>query len=172
LVLSFGRIHRPEELLSSLSILWKRREFTYLCLTGSPELYVLMKGLEKKHPFLRIRFDRPSIDKLYDYLNAANAILMHREEPRHITGERRTLAISSAAYLCLGALVPIVCSDVALFSTFKGEVLKYRSLEEMTELLELVLNGKVDDLKARVRRFVSERSADKIARKLLEIGLG
>ncbi len=171
LVLSFGRIHKPEELLSSLFLLWKRREFTYLCLTGTPELYASMKRLEKRYPFLRIKFDRPPIGGLYDYLNAADAILMHREEPRHITGEPRNLAISSAAHLCLGALVPVLCSDVALFSSFKGEVLKYRNLEEMKKLLELVLDGKVNDLKARVRKFVNERSADKIARKLLEIGL-
>lgn len=167
ILLSFGRPQEPEAVIEALRQLWRERpELRYLCLVGDVGLYRRLRGLEAGHPFLEVRFNRPPIDGLYGYLSAADALLIHKAEAR---GEVR---LSSTAYLCLGSLTPILCSDVGHFHPFDGEVLKYRSLGEMRGLLRLILEGGCEEMEERVRRFVEERSAERIAGRLLEIGLG
>jgi hypothetical protein len=167
LLLSFGRLHEPEAVVETLQPLCSERpELRYLCLVGDLEFYKRLKGLEAEHTFLDVRFDRPPIKELYRYLIAADALLIHKAEVR---GEIR---LSSTAHLCLGSLTPILCPDVSYFNPFDGEVLKYRSLKEMRRLLSLILDGGYEELEERARRFVEERSAERVAERLLQLALG
>ena len=165
-VFSFGRLQEPEAVVRALKPLWgERPELRYLCLVGDLDLYERLRRLEADHPSLEVRFDRPPIDVLYGYLAAADVLLLHKLEG---VGE---IKLSSTAHLCLGSLTPILCSDVSYFYPFQGEVLKYRSLREMRELLSSLLEGGFEELGERAKRFVEERSAERIAERLLEIGL-
>ena len=166
-VFSFGLLQQPEAVIKALKPLWRENpSLRYLCLVGDIDLYRRLKGLQSEHPFLDLRFDRPSIEALYGYLSAVDILLIHKVEG----GEG--VKLSSTAHLCLGSLTPIVCSDVSYFYTFQDEVLKYRSLGEMRSLLRGLLEGEYEGLRERASRFVEERSAERIAERLLEIGLG
>jgi len=163
IVFSFGRIHEPETVLKALEGLRAGHpELVYLYLAGDPEMYGSMKALGGEYGFLDVRFDRPPTRVLYDYLGAADAVVFSRGHPRH-------LAVSSSVHLCLGSLTPILCSDVAYFETFGGEVIKYGDAAELEERLRAVLEGGAAEVSARARRFVERQSADVIADRLLEI---
>ena len=166
-VFSFGRLHQPEAIIKTLKPLWRERaELMYLCLVGDPSLYERLRRLEAEYPFLEVRFDRPSIEDLYSYLSAVDVLLLHKGE---VKGE---VKLSSTAHLCLGSLTPILCPDVSYFHPFKDEVLKYHSLKELRRLLRELLEGGHEELRERAERFVDEHSAERIAERLLRIGLG
>jgi hypothetical protein len=168
LVFSFGRMPpRAEALLEAMEKLrGEHPELLFLFLAGNLENYWAMRSLRGRYGFLDVRFGRPPINELYDYLRAADAIIFDRDPPPH-----SHLAVSSSVHLCLGALTPILCSDVPYFDTFEGEVMKHRNTVELEDNLRKALEGRVGDLLERARKFVEERSADIIAERLLEIGL-
>ncbi|MFQ6053661.1 MAG: hypothetical protein ACE5OO_05485 [Candidatus Bathyarchaeia archaeon] len=166
IVFSFGRLHDPEMVLKTLDGLRAGRpELLYLYLAGDPERYMAMKALGREYEFLEVRFGRPPTEELYDYLGAADALVFNRTPPPHI-------AVSSSVHLCLGALTPILCSDVAYFETFGDELIKYRNAAELETELHAVLEGRAADVSIQAQRFLDQRSAHVIAERILEVGLG
>lgn len=167
-VFSFGRKpHRAELLLDSIDGL--REDYPnllFLFLAGDLDTYRAMKSMRQRYGFLEVRFGRPPTHELYDYLRAADAVVLERGPP-----PQGYLALSSSVHLCLGALTPIICSDVPYFDTFDGEVMKYRDASELEVNLRRVLEGKAHGVLERARSFVEERSSDIIAERLLNIGL-
>ncbi len=137
-----------------------------LFLAGDLDTYRAMKSMRQRYGFLEVRFGRPPTHDLYDYLRAADAIVFERGPP-----PKGHLAVSSSVHLCLGALTPIICSDVPYFDTFDGEVMKYRDSRMLKENLRRALEGEVEDMLERAKSFVRERSSDIIAERLLNIGL-
>jgi len=165
-VFSFSGLHQPEAVLTSLEGLEKDYpELVYLCLTGDPEMYWYLQGLGRKYEFLDVRFGRPPTRELYGYLGAADAVVINKGDHIH-------LVISSSVHLCLGALVPILCSDVNYFDAFGGAVMRYRDSAELEEQLYATLSEGGAEVSEKARRFLELRSADLVAERLLDIGLG
>ena len=82
--------------------------------------------IRKKGIDIDLREERPNVKKLYEYLHASDCLVLHRKH----TGGREDLAVvSSSTYQCLGAMCPIIATDVNLFWPFKKEVMKYRDME-------------------------------------------
>ena len=165
IIFTFGRFYGIEEILHMLRSLKEGYpSLIYLCLVRNVERFMLLKELRQMYPFIQVRLGRPSIEELYKYLGAIDAILLNRGHPKHI-------AVSSTAHLCMGSLNPILCSDVGYFYTFDKEVIKYRNLMELEARIMDVFEGRVSETLKRAEEFVKRHSADKIAEELLKIGL-
>ncbi len=165
IIFTFGRFYGIEEILHMLRSLKEGYpSLIYLCLVRNVERFMLLKELRQMYPFIQVRLGRPSIEELYKYLGATDAILLNRGHPKHI-------AVSSTAHLCMGSLNPILCSDVGYFYTFDKEVIKYRNLVELEARIMDVFEGRVSETLKRAEEFVKRHSADKIAEELLKISL-
>ena len=78
--------------------------------------------------------------------------------------------MSSTVCLCLGALRPILCPNINFFETFEDEVIKYSSFRELKErLIGVFENRGVNRVLKAARKYVNENSAEKVARRLLEL---
>lgn len=165
-VLSFGRVHKLEDVLRTMRDLREDiPDLMYLYLTGDTGTLASLRPLQEVYGFLEVRFGRPPTSMLYDYLGACDAVLFSKPHPQHV-------AVSSSVHLCLGSLTPILCSDVSYFETFEKEVVKYGDEGDLDKGLRSIFDGRVDDVRSQARGFVEEFSADVIAKRLLEIGLG
>lgn len=166
ILFSFGRMRDLNFVLESLKGLEEDYpEIVYLYLVGYRISYESVKSIENEYSFLEIRFGRPPTSELYNYLGVADAILFNKPMPKHV-------AVSSSAHLCLGSLTPIICSDVAYFETLGNEVIKYRGADGLKNGVRNVIEKKGCDVLDKAERFVELHSADVIAKRLLEIGLG
>ncbi|MEM3430826.1 MAG: hypothetical protein QXN20_08030, partial [Candidatus Bathyarchaeia archaeon] len=106
----------------------------------------------------------PGIDRLYDYLHAADALILNRR------ADKRAV-ISSTAHQCLGSGCPILALDSPFFEYFKDEVIKYRTSGEFEENLIDVFEGgeKVKKSLRAAERYVEENSAERIAERYIEL---
>lgn len=164
-VFTFGRFYGIEGILQMLRELSEGYpHLVYLCMVRNLERFTLLKRLKQIYRFVRVELARPPTEKLYEYLKASDTLLLNRTHPKHV-------AVSSTAHLCLGSLRPILCSDVGYFHTFDREVIKYKSLAELETRIMDVFEGRTAETLESARKYVIQHSADKIAKKLLEIAL-
>ena len=114
---------------------------------------------------IEIREEAPDIQKLYDYLYASDALLLHKHSAGHAV-------ISSTVFQCLGSGCPIVALDSNYVHPFRqGEVLIYRDLEG--------LKGRVRDALSKgegyrrsqqaVERFLAKNNGTEVARQFVEL---
>ncbi|HID17298.1 TPA: hypothetical protein EYP26_03300 [Candidatus Bathyarchaeota archaeon] len=118
--------------------------------------------------FVKLRRERPSMDKLYAYLHASDVCLAHKQGSEVRGGE---VVVSSSVLMCMGALTPIVTSDTEFVSFLDGEVIKYRSPAELKGILAGTLKGRID-VKTTLRAaedYAREHSPKRIARAFLEL---
>jgi glycosyltransferase involved in cell wall biosynthesis len=117
------------------------------------------KGME-----IEIREERPNIERVYDYLHAADALALHRES---IDG----VVISSTVYQCLGAGCPIVALNSNFFETLGDEILRYDDLEGFKAcMIDVFEEGeRYRTAKLAAERVVKKSSPEKIANKYIEL---
>ena len=164
IIFTFGRFYGMEDIMQMLRGLSEGYpHLRYLCLVRNIERFTLLKELRRIYDFIHVILRRPTIKELYEYLKAADAILLNRTHPKHV-------AVSSTVHLCLGALRPILCSDVGYFYTFDKEVIKYRTIDELERRIMDVFEGRADETLKSAENYVNQHSSDKIAKRLLEIG--
>ena len=115
---------------------------------------------------MELRKEAPDLDRLYDYLHAADALVMNN-------GMREGRAVvSTTIFQTLGAGCPVVAYDSNLVETIPDEVIiKYRSYEEFEEkLAHLFGDGDVvKTLKKAQKGYVREHSPEEIAKAYLKL---
>ncbi len=122
--------------------------------------------LKKNGLSIEIREEAPHLDRLYDYLHAADALVVNKG-----LGEGKVV-ISTTAYQCLGSGCPILAYDSNLVETIPDEVVtKHRTYEEFeNNLIDLFEDrDKVRRLKEAQEDYVRQHSAGRIARAYLEL---
>ena len=75
--------------------------------------------------------------------------------------------ISSSVYLTLGSGIPVVFSDINMVEKNGKEVLKYKTPEEMLNIIEKIFVEGYDTQYA--EDFVKKYSAEKIALKFIDL---
>jgi len=113
---------------------------------------------------MEVRNEAPEMARLYDYLHAADALLLHRR------AEKKAV-VSSTAHQCLGAGCPIIAFDSPFFEYFDDEVFKYRTAEEFEESLLQVLDGGEGVMKTlhAAEEYVKKNSAERVAKSFIEL---
>jgi len=160
ILLIFGQHVKDDlELLPTISTLGKRYHILLLVVSIHSPSQIAALNVE-----VEIRSEAPEIAVLYDYLHAADALILHRK------AERKAV-VSSTAYQCLGSGCPIIAYDSPFFDTFKDEILKYRTSDEFeANLVEAFEEG--EKFKTTVRaaeEYAQKNSAEKIAAKYIEL---
>jgi len=165
LVLAFGiRAYGLRPIMPVLERVAKDTGMRLLLLVEHDRFRGEAEALKKSYDFVHLIYDAPSFSKLYTYLHASDALLLHRPAADYVP-------ISSTVHLCLGALRPILCPDNNFFHGCDG-VLKYSGPADLEAKLRLVLeDGPPEELLERAKRYIEEREAKKIARRLLELAL-
>ena len=165
IILSYG--WAPElhvtPILPHLSDLARNHEFTYLVLVD-PNAVDRMKPED----FMIIRYERPTLERLYTYLHAADICLIHKQPEEVREGE---IVVSSSVLMCLGALTPILTSDTEFVSFLDKEVIKYRDARELKKILAEILEGKYDleETIRAAREYVEKNSQTEIAKKFIKL---
>jgi hypothetical protein len=114
---------------------------------------------------IEIREEAPGIQKLYDYLYASDALLLHKYSAGHAV-------ISSTVFQCLGSGCPIVALDSNYLYPFRqGEVLIYRDLEGLKAHLRDALSKGEGFARSRqaVETFLAKNNATEVARRFIEL---
>lgn len=148
IIINFGqRVKDFKETLPSISEL----QSNYPILV----LIVAKKGIEEliKNATLpiEVREERPDIEKLYEYLHASDALVLHRRSTPGVV-------YSSTTYQCLGAGCPIVALNSNFFEPFGDEVLKYDDFDGLKKCL-------IDIFEDRKRYKTAKLAAEKVVKK-------
>lgn len=142
-----------------------RYPLMYKVLMTRSDIYRILKPiLEQRFEFLRMSEEVPSIEKLYTYLHASDALLGYR-------GWAYRAVVSSVVYTCLGSGCPIVYSDCDYVSMLGDEILKYANEEELRQKLIRVFEGGESLSRAlgAAERYVKNNSSDKIAQRFVDL---
>ncbi|MCD6535836.1 MAG: hypothetical protein J7K49_02230 [Thaumarchaeota archaeon] len=150
-------------ILPCLTELSRNYSFTYLVLMDPTSTFRLMP-----HSFVRLKYERPSLERLYVYLHAADVCLIHKQASEVRQGE---VVLSSSVLMCLGALTPILTSDTEFVSFLDKEVIKYQSLQQLEKILAEILEGKYDfkETLEAAEKYAKKNSQTVIAKKFIEL---
>ncbi len=138
------------ELAKTYDLLW-----LMISAEGGRELLNRAKG---KYRFIEARYAALSLEELYTYLHAADALLLYTQNPN--------MVVSSMVYLCLGSGCPIIISEGRYTEDLGEEVFKYRDFDELKEVLAEVFAGRKPEQKA-VEKFMAEKSARGVAQRFI-----
>lgn len=170
ILFSFGRqpLFEYDDYLWLASELGKERELTYLMVRSDDQgdWETVGKRLQSGSSFCEVRFERPSIDRLYDYLHASDVHLL----PKAPSSE---IVVSSTVFQCLGSGTPIVIPDTRYVELLDKEVVRYRPHDRahLKSQVSRLLNEE-SFRKATVTaatEYVQENSAHKIAEKFVDL---
>ncbi len=169
---SFGRqpLAEYDDYLWLANELGKEHNLMYLVVRSSAPSDWEADGrrLRSGSPSCVVRFERPSIDRVYDYLRACDIHLVPKAPSSNIV-------VSSTVFQCLGSGTPIVIPDTRYVEELDKEVDKYRPNDRthLKSQVSRVLNEEVFN-KATVnaaQKYVRENSAQKIAEKFMALFL-
>lgn len=161
IILIFG-----QRLKAHLPILPLIREVTThlpcLLLVVSQKDLEELKGIKMEE--MEIRHESPSIDALYDYLHASNALIIHRSP-------RNGVVVSSTAYQCLGSGCPILASNTNYFETMKDVVITYSDSEEFKgNLIDILTEGEnYRASQSALEDFLRLNSDEAVARQYIDL---
>ncbi len=169
---SFGRqpLTEYDDYLWLANELGKKYNLKYLVVrSDNPnDSEVVGKTLRGRSSFCEVRFERPLIDRVYDYLHASDIHLV----PKGISSN---LVVSSTVFQCLGSGIPIVIPDTRYVEELDKEVIKYLP-NDRTHLKMQVsrLMEEENFRKATVNaaeKYVRRNSAQKIAERFMDLFL-
>lgn len=160
ILLSYGIvIHQHFPTLLPLEDLSQRYPLVYLVLAAEGRSEILDKA-QDRYSFIQMRERGATVEELYDYLHAADVLLLYKQS--------FNIVVPSTVYLCLGSGCPIVMLEGRYTEDLGEEVLKYRDFDELKEVLAGVFEGRKPDQKA-VEKFIAEKSAEKVAQRFIEL---
>ncbi len=131
-------------------------------------LIVSQKDLEELREIegieVEIRKECPSIGSLYDYLYAADVLILHRNPCDGVV-------VSSAAFQCLGSGCPILARGSTFFETLGDVVITYSDLLEFKESLFDVFHGRdrYQASQSALEGFIERNSAEAVAKQYIEL---
>ena len=161
IILNFGqRVKEFKETLPVISELQSNYPILVLVVTKK-EIEDLGRGTTLS---IEIRKESPRIERLYQYLHASDAMVLHRKS---IEG----VAYSSTTYQCLGSGCPIVALNSNFFEPFGEEVLKYEDLDGLKKCLVDIFEERERYRKAKLKaeRVVKKNSPKEIATKFIKL---
>ena len=135
-----------------------------LTVTWVKDWFDLFDALKSRYPFIEVRQEPLSTERLCCYLHASDALLIHKDSAAGV-------AVASSAYQCLGSGCPIVVHDVNFFETLGGEVLKYSGFEDLSDKLESIFQQK-EEVKGTIQAaeaYAEANSGEEIARRFLHL---
>ena len=124
-------------ILTALQKLNERLPFIYLVLADPKYISANIQRL-KECEFINLRYELASMERIYTYLHASDAYLIHKQTDEIRKGEA---VVPSAILMCLGALTPTVTSDTEFVWFLDKEVMKYSNEDELLKLLTRVFEG-------------------------------
>lgn len=161
ILLIFGR--RLKEHLPILRLIQEvATHFPFLLLVVSQKDLDVLRGIEIEE--IEIRQESPPIERLYDYLHASDALIIHRSPCDGVV-------VSSMAYQCLGSGCPIIASNTKFFETMKDVVVTYSDSEEFKlNLMDILTGGeKCRASQSALEVFLRLNSAEAVARRYIEL---
>jgi len=141
----------------------KKYPITLLLVSKNEEA---LSGFEKAKDKIDviIKEETPSLSELYNYLHAVDALIFNKPSPRWVV-------LSSTLYQCIGSGTPIVALSSGFTEDFKDEIFKYKNFDELKNALIDIFEEteRFKKIRENAIKFVKERSAEKIARKFIEL---
>lgn len=112
--------------------------------------------------FIELRHELAPRERMYTYLLASDAYLIHKQNEEVRAGEA---VVPSAILMCLGVPTPIVTSDTEFVWFLDREVMKYSSEDELCRLLTNAFEGDkiVDETLEAAERYAIGHSPKQIA---------
>jgi len=160
IVLRYGiAIHQHFVALPVLEELSQVYDLTYVVLPAEGKSGVVERA-QAKYGFIEVREMVPTVDELYTYLHAADALLLYKQSPN--------IVVCSTVYLCAGSGCPIVISEGRYTESLGDEVLKYSNFDELRRVLSGVFEGhRVSE--SALRAFLDQHGARQIAEQFIEL---
>jgi hypothetical protein len=152
---SYGRQWQGEYLayLFVLRRLSKKYPLQYLVVRSNGDL-----NINGKYSFVEVRMERPYVDKLYDYLHAADVFLLPKFDSPNIV-------VSSTLFLCMGAMTPCVVPEISYAYMLNKEVIKYRDVIDLEDRIAEIFKDEriVENTLKAAEKYVTLSSTEKIA---------
>lgn len=163
IIFSFG--FRPEDILSALPAVAdvaKAYPLRYVIIANTQSAASALREAKEKHDFIDLRVSSPSLDDLYVYLYASDALLIHRE-----SSQKYKAVVSSSVCQVLGSGCPILFHESNFVAHHGDEIVKYRDFDDMkAKLIQLFCNNY--EL-GRTEVFLEEHQAENVAKKFLRL---
>lgn len=163
IIFTFGfRIHDITPVLPTIEKVSRKIPLIYLLIANPGGDVESIKHLLRKYEFVYLRVDALPLDKLYKYLYAADAHLIHRE-----SNKKYKCVLSSTVCLTLGSGCPILFHESNYVELHGDEIIKYRDMDDLErKLIDVLTHGYDID---KVRKFLMRRSSEVIAKKYIEL---
>ena len=163
IIFSFG--FRAEDILPvipPLKELLNKYKLRYLVILNPESNVEIVKDQTKENKFIDLRVKALTMDEIYSYLYASDALLIHRE-----SNKKYKAVVSSTVCQVLGAGCPIVFHNSNYVDTYGEEIIKYDDFEDLKKkLIELFDNG--FDIN-KVKKFLEKNNATKIASRFIRL---
>lgn len=163
IIFTFGQcIDEKVKILPTLQELANR--YPILLLVVSTQDPGPLKGNSLK---IEIRKEAPDLERLYDYLYAADLLINNQRA----IGDDRAM-VSTTTYQCLGSGCPIfACASEKFKTTPDDIIIKYRSYEELRQnFVKFFEDSDIRErLKKRQKEYVRRYSPEKIAKMYIEL---
>lgn len=164
----FGFGPASEKILTDIDVIFGlAREYPILLLitTKSKKIIEKYRELKGKGPLkIEVREEAPDNKGLYDYLHAADLLLLNKKAPLWVV-------ISSTIYQCLGSGCPIVARDSGFVEDLDREVIKFSDRKELKSSIRSVFE-KDKIYKETIKSaslYVKKNSASQIAYRYIEL---
>jgi len=166
IVFSFG--FRADDILPVLPALKKLSsdfDLKYLVVLNPKCNWKIVDEQRKEYDFLDLKIKALTIDEIYTYLYASDALLIHRE-----SNKKYKAVISSTVCQVLGAGCPIVFHDSNYIETYGNEIIKYKDSEDLVEKLKkLFVEGFDREI---VKKFLEINNCYEVAKRFINIFKG
>ncbi|RLG54456.1 MAG: hypothetical protein DRN99_05065 [Thermoproteota archaeon] len=163
IVFSYGfRVDEVAAVLPALEELSREVPLMYLVVANPGGDVERVKRAVSGYGFVELRVSALPLNLLYDYLHAADALLIYRESSR-----KYRAVLSSSVCLTIGSGCPILYHESNFVEKHGDEIVKYRDLDDLKRKLKEVFEGRFS--LERVMKFLRERSADVIASRFIRL---
>ena len=163
IVFSFG--FRPKDIVSVLPALEDvAREYPIrYVIIANPESDVgALHEAKKRYDFIDLQVRPLTLDDLYTYLYASDALLIHRE-----SSQKYKAVVSSSVCQTLGSGCPILFHESNYVELHGDEIVKYRDFEDMKAKLIDLFHNEFD--LGRIEAFLEDHKAERIAERFLQL---
>ncbi|MEO0076836.1 MAG: hypothetical protein ABIK19_04155 [candidate division WOR-3 bacterium] len=163
IVFLFGQTaHFGVEIFSILKKLSKSFPLKVLIVSKFPPTLKSWQPIAQSEPIVEIRQEAPDINKLYQYLYAADTFIYHKPATQGIT-------IASSIFQCLGSGCPIVANKSNFTYPFYGKIMLYDDFGGLEKWLAAIFNETKEYQKMMkiTKQFVTQNSGEVITKKII-----
>ncbi|MFH1798188.1 MAG: glycosyltransferase [Candidatus Omnitrophota bacterium] len=166
IVLMFGQA--PKHALDTTMVLERLSEkydIMLLLVTEVEEVLAEFRSIRAKVKIdLKIVEESPDMNRLYEYLYAADCMIYNKKS-------MPVIVVASTAFQCMGSGCPIVSLDSNFVYSFGKEVIKYHTFYELEDnLIDVFEKGKkYQEYQKALADYLKEKSAGPTADKFLDL---